>query len=151
MGFLNLITGSHSGGKEQSPAHDKQPRLSPEYVPALLAELLEADNAIQNTQAANERLPITHPHLHAATIANPAIQGTFTHAEQITPQPVEPQEGHAGGYYEGKAPYGMIDTGQTDIAEAQARVAAAYASGQQIASQTTSPVSAQDAREASDV
>ena len=82
MGLFNIFTTSQSGTREQSPAPSEQRRLSADYIPAIIAELREARQAVGNTLAANQRHPNTHPHLVTQAqldrIAEPALQGAYT-------------------------------------------------------------------------
>ncbi len=81
MGLFNIFSTSQSGTKEQSPARSEQRRLSVDYIPAIIAEMQEAHQAVEHTLVANRRHPNTHPHLvtppRLDKIAEPALQGTY--------------------------------------------------------------------------
>lgn len=150
MGLFNIFSTSQSNGREQSPARSER-RLSPDYVPAIIAELQEARQAVGNTLTANERHPNTHPHLVTQAqldkIAEPALQGAYTSENEqiqraneqlertlkmmgLTEQPpITPQATEAKGF---TVPNDLSAEAipRDLIAEAQARVAASYRTAQ---------------------
>ena len=147
MGFFNIFTTSQSGTREQSPAPSEQRRLSPDYIPAIIAELEEARLAVQHTLVANQRHPNTHPHLVTQTqldrLAEPALQGAYTSEEERIQRANEQLErtlkmmGLSGQPNAPAHPAEAIDFAVPNdlsaeaispdmIAQAQARVAASY-------------------------